>query len=109
MDDVIRVEEKDLNVLITNLQTYYDNISQCLNDMEETMAKMPSCFEGEIPDSISNKFKEFEDKFPIVKGNIESFVQDFKNLDTAFKNEQNAVYVSDVEEDKGGDFINVSG
>lgn len=108
MENVIRVEKNELNTLISNLQTYYENISTYIEDAEEIVAKLLTFFEGEIPDSITSKFGEFQLQFPNLKKTLESFIEDFKKLDVAFEDEQSEISTDEVELDKGGEFINVN-
>ncbi len=106
MDD-ITINENLLNTTILNLQKYRDNISNNLNNERELFSKISSCIEGEIGDSIKNKLSQFDIQFDLLLENLESFIEDFKNVVIAFKEQDSSITLKEVETDKGGETINV--
>ncbi len=108
MSDVIAVKESDLATTIANLQSNYDNISKSFSDASDIVSQICACVEGEVSDTIRSKFSEFDLQFPIARENLQSFIDDIKNVNIAFDNAQSSVSTNEVEVDKGGEFINVN-
>ena len=109
MSEQISLLNTDAKRVTSNLENYSTDIENSFKNMSVTMGKLSSALEGEVADSLSSKFVEFEEKFPVVMDNMKSYIEDFKNLVTSFKNEDKRIHTNDVARvRKEGEFINVN-
>ncbi|MGM9877637.1 MAG: hypothetical protein ACI33S_03210 [Bacilli bacterium] len=108
MSDNISLIDEETEALISSLIGYSSDIEKSLFDMSKTISKLVSILEGEISSNINAKFNEYESKFPFINENTQSYIKDFKNLVSAFINQDKATSSGDVVTAvKGGDLVNV--
>lgn len=106
-NDIIAVNDEKMNSLISDSIELDTDIIKCLNDMQEMMSVLYKGIEGEVSDSISNKFSDFDSQFSMLIENIESYTKDFQNACKRFNMIQSRVSLNDVEKGKGGESVNV--
>lgn len=108
MSNTIAINENEISTLIDNLTTSGEEVLKSLEEMSKVMSNLQNSIQGEVGDSINGKFSEYEEKFPYIKENLESYIQDFKNLVTSFKDEDNSVDAGEASKAvEGGELINV--
>ena len=109
MSDNIRLINDDTETVISNLSNYYEEITNSMSDMSKVIGSLTSCLEGEVADSITKKFSEYEEQFPFINECIQSYVEYFKNLVTKFDDQDTKIKTDEVtKSEKGGDIINVN-
>ncbi len=106
--DNITIRESDLLASISNIQASYDLISKNLNDASSMISKISSSVEGEIGDSIKNKYTIFEDQYDMFLSNLQTYIDDFKKLLESFKQEQSSISISEISKEEGGELVNVN-
>ncbi len=109
MSDIIANDDEKTAVLIKDLISLNINISKYLDDMDKVMSTLDDSLKGEVADSIKLKYSELSSLMPVLKVNLESYIEDFKVLCTSFKNKDSSVSLDDVKKNvRGGDIINVN-
>lgn len=109
MSDIIANDDEKTAVLIKDLVLLNTNISKYLDDMDKIMSTLDDSLKGEVADSIKLKYSELSSLMPVLKVNLESYIEDFKVLCTSFKNKDSSVSLDDVKKNvRGGDIINVN-
>lgn len=109
MSDNITLNSGETEKASSNLDNYYSDIEKSLIDMSDIMVKISSQLEGELSDAVLSKFAEFESQFPTINTNIQSYVNDFKNLVVSFAEQDSSVAAQDVSTaQKGGELVNVN-
>ena len=109
MSDNITLNSGETESAAGNLDNYKSDIEKSLSDMSDIMTKISSLLEGELSGAIFNKFSEFENQFPTINTNMQSYVNDFKNLVVSFAEQDSSVAAQDVSTaQKGGELVNVN-
>ena len=110
MSEEIAIDESRLGSTISDLSKVGSDVIKSLNDMSKIVPQMAACVEGDLETAIKGKFSEYEDLFPTITSNIESFVSDFEKVNSRFNEEQSSVSVKEdnVKTDEGGDIIHVN-
>ena len=110
MSDTIALNDIETVNLSDKLTIYSTEIETSLNNMCDIISKMSTALEGEISNSIKSKFSYFESQFPQINDNIQSYIQDFKNLVIDFTTQDASTRVESVNQvsNEGGDVVNVN-
>jgi hypothetical protein len=107
--DTIAAREDEIIKLASNLGYIESDVSKCLNNMSKVIDNMSNYLKGDIYKSIKDKFSNFEDQFDMIKGNLESFIEDYNRVNNNFNNMGSSISLSEVKSfEKGGDIINVN-
>lgn len=104
----IALSSNDTETLSLDLDNLHADIEKSLFDMSNLMTNISSVLEGEVSNSIVDKFTEFEEEFPVIGSSLKSYVQDFKNLVANFDEQDKNAHTENVTDAKeGGELINV--
>ncbi len=105
-NNVVGTNETNIDQLIVNLGDLSSNVSIALNEISSLMSETKLFLEGEVGDSIRNKFFEIEQSFPIIIGNLESYKEDFIKVRNNHIGYDSSLKTSEVENSnlKGGEF-----
>ena len=101
----IALSSNDTETLSFDLDNFSDDIEKSLFNMSNLMANISSVLEGEVSDSIIDKFSEFETEFPVIGSNLKSYVKDFKNLVTNFDEQDKDTHTDNVTDAKKGGYL----
>ena len=78
--DSMGTNEKGLDSLILELSNISETIASCLSSMETLINDTSLYFQGDVADSLRNKFSNIILEFPVINSNLESFKNDFINI-----------------------------
>lgn len=108
MSDNITLNSSETEKVISNLTNYETDMENSLSDMSDIMVRISSVMNGELFDSILKKFSEFESQFPTINSNIQSYVNDFRDLVVKFSEKDTELNTGEALKAKeGGELVNV--
>ena len=108
-NDTIAAREDEIKNLASNLDYIESDVSKCLTNMSKIIDNMSNYLKGDIYKSIKDKFSDYEGQFDVIKGNLESFIQDYNKVNDSFNNMSSSISLNEVKSfEKGGDIINVN-
>ncbi len=80
MANIIGISETELDSIIQAMNVDIIRIATIFEMMEELVDESKSYSNDEIGNAIRNKFGEFRDEFPKIKNNLDSYVNDLKQV-----------------------------
>lgn len=79
-DTVEGINEEELSSLTIEILDYADRISEIFDKLDDTIEKLPSCYQGKPCKEILSKYKDLSSNYSTIKDNITSYSDDLLAL-----------------------------
>lgn len=81
MEEVIAgINDEELNSLSLEVLDRADMISEIFDKIDACMERLPACYQGEPCKRLLERYGALKSSYPIIKGNIVSYSDDFITL-----------------------------
>lgn len=85
MNDQTGINTEAIRKLCLEIQDYSDKIKNILNQIGDSWEEAKPYFDGAGKNEFNNKFSSLEDSFEVIYQNIASYIDDFNNLTSRYK------------------------
>ena len=103
-DIVSGINEDELSNLSLEVTDYADRISEIFDKIDSYMDKLPNYYQGTSCSSLIEYYSELSSYYSIIKGNINSYSDDF--IELIKKMQENDTYLATLFQNYTDDTIN---
>ena len=105
------INEDEMNILISNLSDYIDNVSKSFSEMDTLVQESNVFFNGDVADKFRKKYGHFSDEYKTIINNLESYKTDLINVRNnfiGFDKTRKATEVNEIKLEEGGNLSGVN-